>query len=73
MATICKVEKAFRVPSTSDGEPTRYPRRLVWAVLGDDGKTLFETDNDSDASFSRCLEYRTQHGLQVTRCLSCED
>lgn len=73
MATICKVEKVFRVPPKDMGTATQYPRRLVWAVLADDASTLFETDDDSDASFSRCLEYRTQHGLQVTRCLTCED
>lgn len=68
MATICKVEKLV-----TDKNSWRYPRHLVWAVLDDEGKTVFETVDASDASFNQCLAYRDKHALQVSRCLTCED
>lgn len=77
MASICKVEKIIRSDSElrpiAHGSNLQYPKRLVWAVLDDEGKTIFETEGAQDSHFQECLRFRDKNALQITRCLTCED
>lgn len=74
MATICKIEKMVRIDNNPKlNVADRYPNIQVWAVLDDEGHTIFETEGAGDCHFKQCREWLEKNPQPLVACLTCQE
>lgn len=75
MATICKIEKMVRATNVVSGSvPGRlYSKILVWAVLDDEGHTVYETSSADDSDFTLCRKWLEKNPQPLVACITCQE